>query len=288
MTTEDHYHPVNGITLHTVEAGYAGGDCILFLHGFPEFWYGWKNQLSFFVPKGFRVIIPDQRGYNLSSKPFGVKSYCIQYLVEDIVALIHSLTNKKVVLVGHDWGGVVAWQVALHHPQLVHQLIIINMPHPEVFRQTLKKSIAQLLRSSYAGFFQLPLLPEYIARAFDFKLLQRSLLKTAKKGAFSKEDIATYKKAWRQPGALTAMINWYRAYKYNTLSGSGTIQLPVLLIWGRKDPFLLPQMAQASIDRCANGKLVMVEDATHWIHHEHPRLVNTLIDDFIKKQNTRQ
>jgi pimeloyl-ACP methyl ester carboxylesterase len=287
-TTEDHFYPVNGILLHTVEAGVAGGDCIVFLHGFPEFWYGWKNQISFFVQKGFRVIIPDQRGYNLSSKPLGVKSYCIHYLVEDIVALIHRLTNKKVVLAGHDWGGVVAWQVALHHPQLVQHLIIVNMPHPKVFRQTLKKSIAQLLRSSYAGFFQLPLLPEWVGRAFNYNLLQRSLLKTAKKGAFSAEDIAAYKKAWRQPGALTAMINWYRAYKYNTLPASGTIQLPVLLIWGRKDQFLLPQMAQQSIDRCSNGKLVMVEDATHWIHHEHPHLVNTLIDDFITKQNARQ
>ncbi|MDQ3278656.1 MAG: alpha/beta hydrolase, partial [Bacteroidota bacterium] len=224
MITEDHFYPVNGVCLHTVEAGDAVGNFILFLHGFPEFWYGWKNQISFFVQKGFRVIIPDQRGYNLSSKPPGVKSYCIQHLVADIVALIRSLTSKKIVLVGHDWGGVVAWQVALHHPQLVYQLIIINMPHPEVFRQTLRKSLAQLLRSSYAAFFQLPVLPEWISRAFEYKLLQRSLLKTANKGAFSKADIAMYKKAWRQPGALTAMINWYRAYKYNKSTTSGTIQ----------------------------------------------------------------
>ncbi|MDQ3277863.1 MAG: alpha/beta hydrolase, partial [Bacteroidota bacterium] len=129
---------------------------------------------------------------------------------------------------------------------------------------------------------------EWISRVFEYKLLQRSLLKTANKGAFSKADIAMYKKAWRQPGALTAMINWYRAYKYNKLTTSGTIQLPVLLIWGRKDSFLLPQMAQESIDRCSNGKLVMVENATHWVHHEHPDLVNTLITDFIKMQKASQ
>lgn len=288
MNTEEHYHAVNGITLHTVEAGDKSGDCIIFLHGFPEFWYGWKNQISFFAQKGFRVIIPDQRGYNLSSKPSGVKSYCLQYLVGDIVALIHKLANKKVVLVGHDWGGGVAWQLALHYPELVHHLIIVNMPHPAVFRQTLKKSIAQMLHSSYAAFFQIPMLPEWASRAFDFALLQQSMLKTANKGTFSEEDIATYKKAWRQPGALTATINWYRAYKYNTLSTAGTLQLPVLLIWGRKDQFLLHQMAQDSIDKCTNGKLVMVENATHWIHHEHPHLVNTLIEDFITKQNTIQ
>jgi pimeloyl-ACP methyl ester carboxylesterase len=229
-------------------------------------------------------VVPDQRGYNLSSKPKGVKSYGLYHLVADIAILIQKLTNKKVVLVGHDWGGAVAWQVALHHPQLLQQLVIINMPHPEVFNQTLKTNLAQMLHSSYAGFFQLRFLPELSIRAFDFALLERSLLKTSTKGTFSKEDVATYKKAWRQPHALTAMINWYRAYKYNTLPTSGILQLPVLLIWGRKDQFLLPEMAQKSINKCTAGKLVMVEDATHWIHHEQPHLVNTLIHDFIMMQ----
>ena len=281
MHTEEYDRPVNGITLHTVEAGDKRGDCMVFLHGFPEFWYGWKNQLSHFAERGYRVVVPDQRGYHTSSKPAGIRAYCVQHLVADIAALIQGLTDKKVVLAGHDWGGVVAWQLALHHPHLLHRLVIINMPHPKVFAQTLKKNTTQMLRSSYAAFFQIPLLPEWTARAFDFALLERSLLKTSKKGAFSKEDIEAYKKAWQQPHALTAMINWYRAYKYNTLSASGTIEMPVLLIWGRQDQFLLPQMAQQSIDRCAHGKLVMVDDATHWIHHEQPELVNGLVDDFI-------
>jgi pimeloyl-ACP methyl ester carboxylesterase len=282
MDTEEHYHQVNGITLHTIEAGDPEGEYIIFLHGFPEFWYGWKAQILFFTQKGYRVILPDQRGYNSSSKPRGVKSYCVHHLAGDIAALIEKLTDKKVALAGHDWGGAVAWQLALHHPRLLHRLVIVNMPHPEVFHQTLKTSPAQMLRSSYAGFFQIPFLPEWACRAFHFALLERSLLKTSKRSTFSKEDMAAYKKAWRQPGALTAMINWYRAYKYNTEPASGMLQLPVLLIWGRKDCFLLPQMAQDSIGKCANGKLVMIEEATHWIHHEQPELVNTLIHDFIK------
>lgn len=281
MHTEDRYHQVNGITLHTVEAGDEKGDYIIFLHGFPEFWYGWKAQIAFFAEKGYRVIIPDQRGYNLSSKPTGVKSYCLHHLAADIAALIQQLTDKKVILAGHDWGGGVAWQLALHYPRLLRHLVIVNMPHPEVFNETLKKNIAQLIHSSYALFFQIPLLPEWVSRVFHFALLRRALLKTSKKGTFSKEDMAAYKKAWRQPRALTAMINWYRAYKYNPQPASGTIQLPALLIWGRDDRFLLPQMAQESINKCANGKLVMVQDATHWIHHEQPRLVNNLIHDFI-------
>jgi pimeloyl-ACP methyl ester carboxylesterase len=283
MNIEEHYHQVNGITLHTVEAGNREGIPVIFLHGFPEFWYGWKNQITFFAEKGYRVIIPDQRGYNLSTKPPGVKSYCLQHLCGDVVALINKLTNKKVVIVGHDWGGVVAWRMALDHPQLIKELVIINMPHPEVFTHTLKTSPVQMLRSSYAAFFQLPYLPEWIGSAFGFAILQRSLVKTSNIGTFSREHIAEYKKAWQQPGTLTAMINWYRAYKYNTAS-PGSIQLPVLLIWGENDAFLITKMAGQSINKCKNGKLEIIKGATHWVHHEQPELVNKLIDDFVTKQ----
>jgi pimeloyl-ACP methyl ester carboxylesterase len=288
MHTEEHYYSVNGINLHTIEAGDRGGDYIIFLHGFPEFWYGWKNQITFFAQKGFRVIVPDQRGYNLSSKPTGVKSYCLHHLCTDIVILIQKLTDKKVVIVGHDWGGAVAWQLALQYPRLIQQLVIVNMPHPAVFSRTLKTNPVQMLRSSYAGFFQLPYLPEVIIRAFGFALLRRSLLKTSNKGTFSEEDIVAYKKAWQQPHALTTMLNWYRAYKYNNLPTSGMITLPVLIIWGRKDEFLLSKMASKSIDKCVNGKLKFIEGATHWVHHEYPDLVNALINDFITKQDVRQ
>ena len=280
MNIEEFDHHVNGITLHTVEAGNREGIPIIFLHGFPEFWYGWKNQMTFFAEKGYRVIIPDQRGYNLSSKPSGVKSYRLQHLCGDIVALINKLTNKKVIIVGHDWGGVVAWRMALDHPQLINHLVIINMPHPEVFTHTLKTSPVQILHSSYAAFFQLPYLPEWVCSAFGFAVLQRSLIKTSNSGTFSKEDIAAYKKAWQQSGTLTAMINWYRAYKYNTAS-RGLIHLPVLLIWGENDAYLITKMAGESIDKCKNGKLEIIKGASHWVHHEQPQLVNTLIYDFV-------
>jgi len=278
--TEEHYYDVNGITLHTIEAGDKDGVPIIFLHGFPEFWYSWKNQISFFSQKGYQVIVPDQRGYNLSSKPAGVKCYCLNNLCQDIVALIKTVTDKKAVVVGHDWGGVVAWRLAMDYPQLIQQLVVINMPHPEVFNRTLKTSPVQMLRSSYAAFFQLPALPEWFIRAFGFALLQRSLLKTSNKGAFSKEDMAAYKKAWQQPKALTAMINWYRAYKYNRYAPV-SIHLPVLLIWGENDAYLITKMASESIAKCSRGKLEIIKGATHWVHHEQPQLVNKLIDDFI-------
>jgi pimeloyl-ACP methyl ester carboxylesterase len=142
-----------------------------------------------FTEKGYRVIIPDQRGCNLSSKPTGVKSYCLHHLVGDIAALIQQLTSKKVFLVGHGCGGAVAWQLALLHPQLLHSLVVVNMPHPQAFNQTIKTSVAQMLRSSYASLFQIPFLPEWALRSFHYALLERSLLKTLKEGTFSKEDI---------------------------------------------------------------------------------------------------
>jgi pimeloyl-ACP methyl ester carboxylesterase len=281
MNVETYDHNLNGIILHTLEAGDPTAACMVFLHGFPECAFAWHKQLVHFARQGYRVLAPDQRGYNVSSKPIGIKAYRLEELVSDIVNLIRARAHKKVVLVGHDWGGVVAWQLAISHPEWVQQLVIINIPHPSVFRHTLKTNPKQMAKSSYAAFFQLPGLPEWLSRVFNFAVLERSLVKTTKKGTFTKDMIAFYKKAWRQPGALTAMLNWYRAFRYNTLSSTGILQLPVLLIWGRKDQFLLHQMAQASIECCANGKLVMVEESTHWIHHEQPELVNALIQEFI-------
>jgi pimeloyl-ACP methyl ester carboxylesterase len=283
MDIETYDHHLNGITLHTLEAGDPQATCLIFLHGFPECSYAWHKQLVYFARQGYRVLAPDQRGYNVSSKPTGVKAYRLEELVSDIVELIRARAGKKVVLVGHDWGGVVAWQLAISHPEWVEQLVIINIPHPAVFRHTLKTNPKQMARSSYAAFFQLPWLPEWLSQVANFAVLERSMVKTAKKGTFTKEVITTYKKAWQQPGAITAMLNWYRAFRYNTLPGDGIVQLPVLLIWGRKDQFLLPQMAQKSIEHCTNGKLVMVEEATHWIHHEQPDLINELIRKFITR-----
>lgn len=275
-------YPVNNINLHVVEKGSKEDKVIIFLHGFPEFWYGWKKQMDFFADKGFSVVVPDQRGYNLSSKPAGVKSYRIELLIADIAELITRLTSRKVMLVGHDWGGNVAWTMAMHYPQLLEKLIIINMPHPEVMRAHLQKNLQQMLRSWYAGFFQLPLLPEKIVQAFDFRILAGSMIGSAQPETFSDQDIAHYKQAWRQPGAIKSMIHWYRAYKYNSLDINEEIDIPTLLIWGQKDSFLHHKMASQSMGRCQEGRLEMIQDATHWVHHEKPQQVNALIYDFVR------
>jgi pimeloyl-ACP methyl ester carboxylesterase len=279
----ENYYAVNGIRLHTVECG--KGPVLLFLHGFPEFWYGWKNQLTYFADQGFRAIAPDQRGYNLSDKPEGISAYNIEVLVEDIVQLIKTLGEPNVYLVGHDWGGGVAWTLAYLHPELVSKLIILNMPYPGILRSTMKQHWEQIAKSWYVGFFQLPWLPEKITSLDHFKMLASSLQNTALPGTFSEADLDQYRQAWQQPGSIQAMINWYRATREgNPIKEDGPgVLIPVLLIWGEKDQFLIPELAEASISKCAKGMLIKMPEATHWLHHEKSKEVNEKILFFITK-----
>jgi epoxide hydrolase 4 len=163
------FHNVNGIKLHVFHAGLQHNKVIVLLHGFPEFHHGWKNQINFLVGKGYHVVVPDQRGYGDSDKPKGIMSYVLDELVEDIVQLIRNITKDKVMLVGHDWGGGVAWTLAEHHPELLHKLIILNMPHIQVMKNTLISSSEQRKRSWYAAFFQLPKLPEFFLSLVNFR-----------------------------------------------------------------------------------------------------------------------
>ncbi|MBT1704696.1 alpha/beta fold hydrolase [Chryseosolibacter indicus] len=274
------FNHANGITLHCSEEGEGNKEAIIFLHGFPEYGGAWKKQLDFMASVGYHAIAPDQRGYNMSSKPEGVKAYIIDNLVADIVALIGT---RKVFLVGHDWGGCVAWEVAIRHPSLLKKLVILNMPHPAVMLHEVKTNPKQMIKSWYQALFQLPVLPELLLKVFNFKFLERSLLNTSIKGTFDSEDLTRYKHAWQQPNALTSMLHWYRAFKYYKSTNDVTVNVPTLIIWGKKDQFLSAEMAEKSKDHCANGKLVMLQDATHWLHHEKTEKVNKLILEFIQE-----
>jgi pimeloyl-ACP methyl ester carboxylesterase len=289
MAFDIQYYQVNGIKLHVVETGPADGEVLLFLHGFPEFFWGWRHQIEFFAQKGYRVIAPNQRGYHLSSKPAEKKAYSMKHLTSDIAELIKLLPQQKVNLVGHDWGGAVAWSVAIRYPHLLQKLIVMNLPHPQVMRKFLKSWPKQWLKSWYVGFFQLPALPEKLLSWRNYQLMEQSMLRTSKPGTFSPDDMLRYKQAWQQPGALTAMINWYRAALSGTLKNDQKVQVPTLLIWGKQDEFLSHEMAQPSIDMCEKGRLEMIPDATHWVQHEKAALVNSLIQEFISdgKAKTR-
>lgn len=282
MELKEKYYLVNSIRLHAVEAGEQNDEIILFLHGFPEYWYGWRKQIKYFAEKGYRVVAPDQRGYHLSDKPADIRAYRLEHTTNDIAALIRKLGSGKVYLVGHDWGGAVAWSLAIRYPELIKKLIVLNLPHPQVMKQSPLHLPKQILKSWYIGFFQIPGLPEKCLSLFNFRLLEKSMQSSARPGTFSKEDMNQYKSAWKQAGALRAMIGWYRALRYSNFGMDKDVGLPTLLIWGKQDRALSHEMARPSIERCRDGRLEMIEDATHWIQHEKAEQVNKLIENFIQ------
>jgi len=278
------FHKVNGIKLHVYHAGMENQKVMVMLHGFPEYHNGWKNQIKFFAKQGYHVVVPDQRGYGDSDKPKGIKSYVLEELTEDIVQLIRSVTDDKITLVGHDWGGGVAWTLAQHHPHLLDKLVILNMPQIQVMKETLRTSSEQRLRSWYAVFFQLPILPEFFLRLVDYKLLRLSLTKASNRHTFSSVDIQEYKEAWKKQDSLTSMLNWYRAFFYSKLDHKKDVTIPTLILWGAKDKALSVQMAHGSLRKCTDGRLVVLDDLTHWLHHEDPDRVNGLMLKFLREE----
>ncbi|MBP6787099.1 MAG: alpha/beta hydrolase [Candidatus Promineofilum sp.] len=273
----------NGITLHTVTAGPEDGPLVLLLHGFPEFWYSWRRQIPALAAAGFRVLAPDQRGYNLSDKPRELSAYRLDALAADALGLIDAAGREQAFVVGHDWGAMVAWWLALVAPQRLHHLAILNVPHPFVMRRHLTSDPEQQKRSTYAGFFQLPWLPEAALRAGDWRAAEQAMRGSSRPGTFSDDDMAEYRRAWARPGAMTAMLNWYRALAQRPIADwpSPRVVVPTTIIWGLKDFALRGVMATESAAECDDVELIELPDNTHWVHHEAPELVNeTLITRF--------
>jgi len=255
----------------------------MLLHGFPEFWYGWRRQIEPLAAAGFRVVVLDQRGYNLSGKPAGVAAYALTELVSDVIGVADQLGQEKIFLAGHDWGAAVAWSAALLHPRRIAKLVVLNVPHPSVMRKFLSTSPRQLLRSWYMFFFQLPWLPEVFFSAFNYGIGVRTLLRSSRPGTFSDESLVQYRSAWSQPGALTAMINWYRAlFRARTKFPDKTVRVPTRILWGERDAFLLAEMAQESLRYCTKAELFTFANATHWLQHEEPARVSELLIDFFR------
>ena len=275
----------DGVRLHYVEAG--EGPLVVLLHGFPQFWYEWRHQIPALAGAGFRAVAPDMRGYNLSSKPPGVRTYSAGLLARDVERLILACGERTASLVGHDWGAMVAWIAAMRHPKRVERLAILNVPHPARFLDGLL-SPGQLLRSSYMFFFQIPRLPEAIIRAGDFALLRYVLRRDpVRRGAFTAEDIERYVEAMAQPGAITATLNYYRSLLRSPRE-VGTllerIEAPVLVIWGERDRSLSRRLSDPP--RLWVPNLLRVErlrEASHWVAEDRPREVNTLLLDFLSK-----
>ena len=278
------YADVNGIRLHYVEEG--SGRLMLFLHGFPEFWYEWHAQIPEFG-RDFHAVAPDLRGYNLSSKPADVESYKTRHLVEDIRALAATLTSDPFTLVAHDWGGAVAWAFAIQYPQLLSQLIILNSPHPAVFARELMTNPKQQRASQYMRLFQSPEAEEIVS-AGEFRMLKEAALPGR-----SQQDVAKYVAAWSQPGAITGALNYYRAMRVKPPALDGAIdpknmdskamqvRVRTRVIWGMQDGALTPGNLDGLAEFVPDLDIVRVPDATHWIVAEKPALVNQLIREFV-------
>ena len=270
----------NGVTLHAVEAGPEDGALLVLLHGFPEFWYGWHETVVPLANAGYRVVVPDQRGYNLSETPPSVSDYRIDALARDVVGLIDAYGRETAAVAGHDWGAAVAWWLALGHPDRVSELVAVNVPHPNVFERALRTAWDQRLKSWYMLAFQLPILPEAVASAGNWRLAARALRETSAPGTFSDEDLRRYRRAWSRDGAFEAMVNWYRAAGRDRPDAPRTtVAVPTLVIWGARDRFLARRLAGESVDRCVDGRLLTIDDASHWVVHEHPHRVAAAIAD---------
>ncbi|MBB4003215.1 alpha/beta fold hydrolase [Aurantimonas endophytica] len=280
LDLEHRFVTVGSIQLHVVQAGPAKGKPVMLLHGFPDFWFGWRHQFEALACAGFRIIVPDQRGYNTSDKPKGIGEYRLSKLVGDVAGLADALGYERFHLVGHDWGGIVGWAAGAKLPHRVDKLVILNAPHPEALFPYALRSPTQLLRSSYAGFFQFPLLPEIILGARRSAILVRALERSSRQDAFTNEDLADYRRAWEQQGALTAMLNWYRALRFRPIMKE-RIGTPTLVLWGMQDQALEFGLAQRSLAFCDHGYLETFDIATHWVHREEAAAVNAALVSFL-------
>ena len=276
---EHHDVQTNGIRLHVVQCGPTDGPLVMLLHGFPEFWYGWRYQIPALATAGYRVWAPDQRGYNLSDKPRRIRDYVLPQLAADVVGLIDAAGREKASIVGHDWGGIVAWQLATYHAPCIERAVILNVTHPAVIPHAFLRLPDQLLRSWYVLFFQLPWVPQLLLRLGGARQL---LLRTSAPGTFTEEALLHYRAAWLQPRALPSMLNWYRAFRYTLghQQPKPCVTVPVQILWGKRDVFLNAKLAELSLALCEQGQLHYFPGTTHWIQLEQAAAVNQRLLDF--------
>jgi pimeloyl-ACP methyl ester carboxylesterase len=279
---------IAGVDIHYVTAGDPDDPAVVFLHGFPECWWAWRKHIDRFADS-FHVIVPDMRGYNRSAKPHEVEKYRLESLAGDVAGLIEEAGHERAHVVGHDWGGVVAFGTALQRPESLDKLVVLNAPYPGAFEAQF--TLRQAFRSWYAGFFQLPAVPERLLSANDFALLEQLFREDAAPGAYTDEDIAVYREAWRREGAIRAMVDYYRAFGrenvqrlwQNRWEAGRRVDAETLLLWGERDRALgghIPNVIQRELDD------VTVEhypEASHWLHREFPERTAADIEAFISR-----
>jgi pimeloyl-ACP methyl ester carboxylesterase len=276
--------PGRGVRLNAVVAGPEDGPPVVLLHGFPEFWYGWRHQIGPLAAAGFRVIALDQRGYGRSDKPPAVRDYTLDVLAADVTAVLDHMAIDRAAVVGHDWGGIVGWWLGVTRPDRLSRLVVANAPHPLAMRAKVEGSWGQLAKSWYVFAAQVPGLPEAVARWTEYGFLTASLLRTSRPGTFSRAELDYYRAAWAAPGAITGMVNWYRAAARHrpTPPHGGRVTVPTLILWGNRDRFLARDLPDLSASFCAAARVVRFPAASHWLLHEEPDRVNVTLLNFLR------
>ncbi len=267
------YAEVNGIRMHYVEAG--SGELVVLLHGFPEFWYSWRHQIAALAPH-YRVVAPDLRGYNETEKKH---PYDTRTLQEDVIALVHHLGEERAHIVAHDWGGAIAWLLAIEHPEVVRTLTVCNIPHPALFQKKILRSPRQLARSWYMAFFQIPLLPQRFVAARDYRVLAKNLINDCRPGTFTRDDMRMFLAAWRRQG-LDGGINWYRAlfrHPRRLPNPAPRVMAPTLLIWGEDDVALGKELTYGTEEYVEQLVVHYLPHTSHWVQQEEPAAVNRLL-----------
>jgi pimeloyl-ACP methyl ester carboxylesterase len=306
MAIEHRLVETNGVRLHCAVDG--DGPLVLFLHGFPECWYSWRHQLAALAPH-FRVVAPDLRGYGESDKPAGVKAYERSELVADVVGLVKAFGERDAVIVAHDWGGAIAWQLAMEHPELTKRLVVMNCPHHAIFQQHFQGDPRQLLKSWYMFFFQIPWLPETLLGLNGAWPIANAIRQSAvRKAAITEDDLRVLREAASRPGALRSAINYYRAAFRSPEVAAGMpeglrrffygerafppprrrledwpkITAPTLLIWGEQDVALRKELSYGMEPLFAGPfRIEYVADSGHWVQQEQPEVVNRLLLEFL-------
>lgn len=275
--------------MHYAQAG-QGPELIVMLHGFPECWWSWRHQLALFrdtpaLAERYTVIAPDLRGYNETDRPSW--GYELDVLVQDVVELIRALGHARAIVAGHDWGGNIAWALAIARPELVSKLIALNIPHPALFAQAIGHNWRQMLRSWYIAFFQLPWLPEAAIRANGYAFIEQVLRGTAvDPSRFSDEDIRIFISSIAAPGAATAAVNYYRALMQTgargMFRGSGMrVRAPVLMVWGEQDTALGKELTYGTDRFAPDLRIHYLPNCSHWVQQDCPDQVNAAILEFL-------
>lgn len=281
------YVHTNGVRLHVMEFGRPDGELAILLHGFPDFWFSWRFQIPELVKAGFHLLVPDQRGYNLSDKPRGVEHYSISYLVLDVIGLIDSTGQRQATLISHDWGGAVAFCTAAMCADRVKQLVVVNCSLLSCILKVMMVNPEQRAKSKYMFEFQVPVLPEIKLLSNKCAFLKQSLgqIRRGDQEFFTEEIMALYEAAWSQPRAISCQLNWYRSsFRERLLSVPVKLRItvPTLLFWGKEDIAFTSELGEETAQMCQDVRFEPVEHGGHWLHWTHAEEVNSKLLEFLR------